>query len=55
VRLLLHHRGGPEPGYEDVARALFAVRGELGPDEPIVLKTVARFLEDERRKAGADC
>ncbi|MFP6897517.1 MAG: SIS domain-containing protein [Roseibacillus sp.] len=45
VRILLDSRHGLQAGYEEVARALFEVRASLAPDEPIVLQTVAWFLE----------
>jgi len=42
---LVMGRHGLQVGYEEVARALFEVRASLAPDEPIVLQTVAWFLE----------
>ncbi len=48
VRILMERRGGGAPSYRETAAELFRQRGELRPDEPIVLKTV-RALEATRR------
>lgn len=43
IRSLAVLRGGSEPDYACVCQALFAVKQDLGPDEAIVLKTLAHM------------
>ena len=40
VRLLMQRRNGTAPDYESVARQLFVEGARLGPEEPIVMKTM---------------
>lgn len=47
VRLLMDRHHGGAPDYDSVAKVLLAEREKLGPDEPIVLKTVEAL-----KKAG---
>ena len=46
VRILLERHHGLEIDYDTVTRCLLAEKEHLGPDEPIVLKTVAAILAD---------
>ena len=50
---LVMGRRGLQAGYEEVARALFEVRASPARDEPIVLQTVAWFLERQGKQARA--
>ena len=52
IRMLLSRQHGLRPEYEEVARVLFDVRSELGPDEPIVMKTVERMVAGRRSARG---
>jgi N-acetylmuramic acid 6-phosphate etherase len=49
VRMVLASRHDLSPSYEEVAAVLIGLRGELEPDEPIVLRTVDWLVEEERR------
>ena len=47
VRLLLQKRHGIAPDYETVARQLFVEGARLGPEEPIVMKTMLALSSKE--------
>ncbi|MEX2578907.1 MAG: SIS domain-containing protein [Verrucomicrobiales bacterium] len=52
VRLLMQRHHGGAPDYETTARQLLAEREGLGPDEPIVLKTVEALVRSEAPQAA---